>query len=94
LEILRYPALARILDASANISAQPISLQERFFVSMIFQQLNASFQAMKNGLVVKPEGVRKDVRSFVSLPIPKAVWEKAKSLQNEDFVRFVEDCLE
>lgn len=37
---------------------------------------------------INPEGLRQDIGEFFSLPIPRAIWEKIKSLQNEDFVRF------
>jgi hypothetical protein len=28
----------------------------------------------------------------MSLPIPRAIWEKVKVVQNDDFVAFVESC--
>jgi bifunctional DNA-binding transcriptional regulator/antitoxin component of YhaV-PrlF toxin-antitoxin module len=59
---------------------------------MVIQHLGSAYQAMKSGLVVKPEGVSQDVRSFFSLPIPKAIRERMKLLQNDDFVEFVERC--
>jgi hypothetical protein len=37
--------------------------------------------------------LRRDVRSFFSLPIPKAVWTKTKLLQNQDFAAFIESSL-
>jgi hypothetical protein len=37
--------------------------------------------------------LRRDVAQFFSLPIPRAVWEKTKVTQNDDFVAFVESCL-
>lgn len=36
--------------------------------------------------------MRWDVAWFFSLPIPKAVWEKLKPLQDEEFVAYVEEC--
>ena len=33
---------------------------------------------MKDQLVVKLEGLRRDVSQFLSLPIPKVIWEKTK----------------
>lgn len=36
--------------------------------------------------------MRRDVAWFFSLPIPKAVWEKLKPLQDEEFVAYVEEC--
>jgi len=41
---------------------------------------------------LKPEGIRRDVWELFSLPIPKAVWEKAKDLHDADLVAFVEQC--
>jgi hypothetical protein len=46
---------------------------------------------MKDELVIKLEGLRRDVAQFLSLPIPKAVWEKMKALQNDSVVRFIEE---
>jgi len=43
-------------------------------------------------VVVKVEGLRRDIAQFLSLPIPREVWEKIKVLQNDDFVAFVESC--
>ena len=43
-------------------------------------------------MVIKQEGLRSDICSFFSLPIPQAVWEKTKLFQNDDFVEFVESC--
>jgi hypothetical protein len=54
--------------------------------------LSGAYQAMKNGLVIKQDDLRRDVSGFFSLPIPKAVWEKTKVMQNDDFVEFVEKC--
>jgi hypothetical protein len=61
-------------------------------VGMAIQQLNATYQALKSDLAIKPEALSEDIRSFFLLPIPKAVWEKTKMFQNEDFVKFVEMC--
>ena len=61
-------------------------------MKLVIQHANGVYQAMQNGLVIKPEGVRRDVSSFFSLPIPKTVWEKVKVLQNDDFAAFVESC--
>ncbi len=92
-EILRRPDLARVLDESADISKKPVTRDERIFVNMVIQHLSSSFQAMKKELTIKPEGASEDVAGFFSLPIPRAVWEQSKRLQNEDFVEFVDYCL-
>jgi len=84
------PELSRVLDASADLKRVPITAEEELFVNLLVLHLNSAYQATKRGVYVKPEGLRKDIQTFFSLPIPRAVWEKAKLLQDEDFVRFVE----
>lgn len=91
-DFYRQPNLARVLDASADLTRHPATREEEGFVKLVIQHLNGVYQAMQNGLVIKPEGIRRDVYSFFSLPIPSAVWDKVKALQNEDFVSFVEMC--
>ncbi len=38
-------------------------------------------------------GMRDDVRTFFSFPIPRLVWNRVKSFQDPDFVAFVDSCL-
>lgn len=84
--------LARIRDISAKTSKQPVTEAEWIFVNMVIQHLNTVYYAMNDQLVVKVEGMRRDIAQFFSLPIPREVWEKIKVLQNDDFVTFVESC--
>ncbi len=91
-ELYRRPELARVLDASADLRKQPVSREETIFVNLVVLHVSSVYEAMKNGLVIKQEGLRRDVGQFLSLPIPRAVWEKAKALQNDDFVAYVEAC--
>lgn len=51
------------------------------------------YEALKDELVTKQEGLRRDIRSFFSLPVPNAVWCCAKRLQNQDFAAFIESSL-
>ena len=85
--------LTRILDASADTASPPINRGEMIYTSALIQHLSSAYRAMQSDLTVKPEGLRRDVREFFELPIPKAVWEKIKPFQDRDFVEFVEDCL-
>jgi len=91
-ELFSQPDLKRVFDVSADLLARPITLNEHFFVNMAIQHLNSAYQAMKSGLVIKPEGVSEDIRWFFSLPIPKMVWDTLRDLQNNDFAEFVEQC--
>jgi hypothetical protein len=93
MEYLRNSKLARIRDAAANTVKQPITDAERVFVTAVILHASSVHYAMKDQLVVKLEGVRRDLAQFLSLPIPREIWEKIKVVQNDDFVAFVESCL-
>lgn len=91
-EVLRNPQLARVLDPSADLSKQPITPDEREFVNFVILHLSSVYYALRDELVIKLDGVRRDAGAFLTLPIPRAVWEKTRISQNHDFVAFVEEC--
>lgn len=91
-EYFRNPQLARVLDTKADTAKQPVNRDEEIFVNLVIQHLSSVFHALRDELVVKPEGLRRDVWWFFSLPIPLVVWERAKVLQNDVFIAFVEQC--
>jgi hypothetical protein len=92
-EFLNNPKLVRVRDATADTTRQPVTDAERVFVTMIILHISNAYYAMSDELVVKLEGLRRDVAQFLSLPVPKAVWQRIKKFQDGDFVAFVEDCL-
>ncbi len=90
---LNTPSLARVIDPSADVSKEPVTPAEELFVGLIVSHINTVFYATNDELVVEWQGLRRDVRSFFSRPIPKAVWSKTKLLQNQDFAAFIESAL-
>ena len=92
-ELYERPELGRVLKEEADVNSAPVSDAERLFVNSLILQLSTVFSAMKEGMFVPLEGLKEDIKGFFSLPIPKNVWEKNRSLQNGEFVRFVESCL-
>ena len=92
-DFYRNPGLARVLDTAADVTRKPITREEEIFVNLVILHTNSVFYATKDELVVKLEGLRRDVWWFLSLPIPLAAWERAKLVQNDAFVVFVESCL-
>ena len=84
--------LARVRDNMADTRTLPVAQAEWVFVGMVIQHSSSVYQAMKDQLVVKLEGLRRDIAEFFSLPVPREIWEKTKVLQNDDFVAFVESC--
>lgn len=89
----RRPALVRVLDPTADVAEKGITEEERTFVTLIIVHLSSVFHAIDRSLSVRPEGLERDVQALLSLPIPRAVWNQLKSIQNRKFVRFVESCL-
>jgi hypothetical protein len=92
-EFFRSPELARVIEPSANVAKQPVTPAEEFFVNMVISHTSSVYEALKDELLNKQEGLRRDVRAFCSLPVPNAVWIKTKMLQNQDFAAFIESSL-
>ena len=86
------PELARILDASPNLKQQPVTLAEEVFVNLVILHTSSVFYVLKDNMMVRLEGLRRDVQLFFSLPIPLTVWQRLKGLQNQAFVDFVAQC--
>jgi len=86
------PDLARILDPDAELVNMAVTPAEEMFVVFIILHLSSTYYAMRSDFFQKPQGLRKDIAQFFSLPIPRAVWKKVKILQDATFVKFVERC--
>ena len=91
-EFLNNPKLARIRDTTVDTAKQPVTDVERVFVTFVIHHLNSVYYTLNDQLVVKYEGLRRDIAQFFSLPIPQSVWEKTKIFQNDVFVKFIEGC--
>jgi hypothetical protein len=91
-ECFRNPDLVRVLDASADVAGHPPTLTEELFVNLVISQMSSFYYAAKSDLIIKLEGSGQDMAQFLSLPVPKAVWQKAKPLQNRDFVAFIDSA--
>jgi hypothetical protein len=89
-ELLDHPELFRVLAADADITTTPISEAEAVYAGMKINHLSIVHQAISLGEFIELDGLRADAKALISLPIPKAVWEKIKAVQNDDFVQFIE----
>ena len=90
--LYRVPELDRVLRPNVDLRKEPVTLHKELLVNFVFRQLDATYHAIQDGLLVHPEGMRRDVAWFFSLPIPHTVWEKFKPWQDAEFVAFVEGC--
>ena len=92
-EYMNNPKLARVCAATVNMAKQPITDTEQMFVMLVILHTNAVYYAINKKVVVEYEGLRRDIADFFSLPIPKAVWQTTKPLQNQDFAAFIDSSL-
>jgi hypothetical protein len=92
-ELYERPKLVRVLSKEVDLNREPISTEEWLFVKFLILHLDTVHRAMKAGMFVELEGLQKDIKDFFSSPIPRAIWEKLKWLQDDDFVKFVHGCL-
>jgi hypothetical protein len=89
--MIDQPELWRIMSADVDLERNPVTDNETLFVSFLVLHLNSAYQAIKQGVMEMPEGLGSDISAFFVHPIPRAVWGKLRSLQNRDFVAFVEE---
>jgi hypothetical protein len=93
-QLYKQPELSRVVKPTVDLRREPVTEGEELFVDLLILHLSSSYHAMREGVFVKPQGLRKDIRWFFALPIPRAVWRKSRVLQDEDFVKFIESNLD
>lgn len=92
-ELYTRPELSRVIDKSVDLARSPITPEEQWLIRFVIFHLNSVYYALKDDLLLSLQGLPKDIQWFFSLPLPRAVWEKIRMLQDPDFVKFVESCL-
>ena len=91
---LEHPGLSRIHSSKADLIQQPVTEEEHHFVSLLVHHLSAVQKTTAAGMFVAPQGLQRDIEGFFALPVPRAVWQKVRHLHDEEFVKFVESCLD
>lgn len=92
-EFFHSPELKRVIESAADVSRQPVTPEEEFFVQLVISNTGLMYEALKGELVTEQEGFRRDIQSFFSLPVPRAVWSATKRLQNQDFAAYIDASL-
>lgn len=92
-QLYQRPELSRVLDPRANVEERPITDTESLFVRLLILHLSSSYHAMKDGVFIRPEGVRRDIGWFFALPVPREVWKIWRAFQDREFVAYVDGCL-
>ena len=90
LEPVRNPRLTRILSRTVNLTASPVTVEEREFLTVVFAHANTTFRIKEKRAYEKLEGADSDVRDFFRYPIPAAVWRERRAFLDKDFVEYVD----
>jgi hypothetical protein len=77
-------------DQSLNL---PVTVAEAEFLNLVMAHYLTSWRISNIGGIITLKELAADLRDFLSLPLPRAVWEKTKESRNRKFVRFVERAL-
>ncbi len=77
----------------ADLKSNPVTVEEQVFVTMMVLHLNALYESQTSKALVPVENVESDMRDFMSLPVPNAVWAEMHQYMNHGFVTFVNGAL-
>jgi hypothetical protein len=94
LKLFESPELKRLVDPNADLAKRPITETEIMFVNLLILHLTTSLAAVRQGIFPKPAGTDEDIADFLSLPIPRAAWNKTKRFRDPETIRYVEGLLE
>lgn len=92
-EVHRRADLARIMCAEVDLVGAPISVAEAEFLNVAFVHFETGWHLAREGRLLRLDVLATDIRAFLALPIPRAVWERTKGVREKRFVRFVEKAL-
>ncbi len=90
LKTLDSPKLQKILSEDPSKEPFTITLDEKIFVNLVLLHLTSTLFAVRKGVVDKPAGLDTDIREFLSLPIPRSIWEEYKPLRDKGTIRYVD----
>jgi hypothetical protein len=85
-ELFERPEPRRILSRDVDLAKDPVTEDERLFLTLLILQLNLALEAMRMNAIVPIEGLERDLTELFSKPIPRAVWKEIRSVQNRDLI--------
>jgi len=85
--------LVRIFQPDADTVLVPVTVAEAEFLNLVIVHFQTGWCIAKAGGPTTIAEMKADVRSFFTLPLPRAVWERTKHHRNKKFVGFVENAL-
>ena len=93
-EIHRHPTLARVVQAEADLLANPLSAAEAEFLNLAIVHFQSGWLVAKDGGgLLSLDVLTADVQAFFCLPLPRLVWEQTRHMRDPKFVGFIEHAL-
>jgi hypothetical protein len=92
-EVHRRPELARVLAPEVDLVHHPVTSAEEEFLNVILVHFQTGWEMAVRHRMVSREAYRRDLLEFLTLPIPRDVWNRTRSHRDPTFTRFVEACL-
>ncbi len=93
MEFVGREDLEKIFDPAAGTQPPLATIAEKEYLNSVIVHFQTGWWIARSGGITPLEEIRRDARSFFSLPLPRAVWEETKATRNQQFVRFVENAL-
>ena len=90
----RRPELSRVTSSDPDLLACPITTAEEEYLHLVIMHFCTGFLLAREGSLITLSTLAVDAGSFLSLPLPRVVWEQTRHLRDPDFVCFVERALE
>ena len=84
-----HPEVHRVLSPTADLDSSPVTDAERVFVTSVFQHLAMVHTAKEYRTFVTEQHVDRDIREFLTLPIPSEVWRQTCKFHSPEFTNYV-----
>lgn len=84
------PELVKVQEPQRDIMKEPPTTREKLFVRSLVIYLATVHRAVRLDELLRPHGMERDIREFISKPLPRDVWNELRPYQDPDFVEFVE----
>ena len=93
-QLHRRKGLSRMLEPGRNLEACPVSREEELFLSLAFVHFHTGWLICRDEASLTPLSVlAADAGHFFRLPVPQAVWARARNKHQREFVTFIEDAV-
>lgn len=91
----RRPGLSRVLESDRDLHQEPLRIEERRFLELVFTHFHTSWLIALSGHSLVPADVlAADAGHFFKLPAPAAVWTEVRKMHQPEFVAFVDRAVE